>query len=306
VRRPLAIALLALCAAGCGSGGHEAATTATVAPKPLPSFATARAKTLAAGTARFRETAAIDVGGNELKAYDRGTVALDGSRAHIYKLSAGTSIPGEVIVVGDVVYSNENVQAAMSSPDVKPWTKLDRRALTAGERASRPDELAHILAPVYLAYGARAVRLDRRVSDGALYWARVDPVLALKRMPPAARAVVATAIHGDYPSKQFNVKFWIDAQDRIRPWLLVNVLDEIHKLIGEGHDIRGYFHWTLTDNFEWTEGWRLRFGLVELDPATQARTVRPSGRLYAEIARSNLLSQELRDAYGARPALSKS
>ena len=92
-----------------------------------------------------------------------------------------------------------------------------------------------------------------------------------------------------------------DAQDRIRPWLLVNVLDEIHKLIGEGHDIRGYFHWTLTDNFEWTEGWRLRFGLVELDPVTQARTVRPSGRLYANIARSNALSEEVRDAYRSHP-----
>ena len=216
MRRTLAIALLALGAAGCGSGGHQAATTTSVAQKPLPSFAAARAKTLAARTARFNETAAIDVGGNQIKAYDRGTVALDGSRAHIYKLSAGTSIPGEVIVAGDVVYSNENVQAAMSSPDVKPWTKLDRRALTAAERASRPDELAHVLAPVYLAYGARAVQLDRRVADGALYWARVDPTLALKRMPPAARAAVATAIHGDYPSKQFNVKFWIDSKERIR------------------------------------------------------------------------------------------
>ncbi len=83
-----------------------------------------------------------------------------------------------------------------------------------------------------------------------------------------------------------------DAQDRIRPWLLVNVIEELHKLIGEGHDIRGYFHWTLTDNFEWTEGWRLRFGLFELNPATQERTIRSSGRLYREIVRANQLTSQ--------------
>jgi len=57
----------------------------------------------------------------------------------------------------------------------------------------------------------------------------------------------------------------------------------------------------LTDNFEWTEGWNLRFGLVKLDPETQERTIRDSGRLYAEIARSNGLSPALTQAYQASP-----
>ena len=89
-----------------------------------------------------------------------------------------------------------------------------------------------------------------------------------------------------------------DAQDRIRPWLIVNAVKELHQLIAEGHDIRGYFHWTLTDNFEWTEGWHLRFGLVALDTATQERTMRNSGRLYSEIARGNGLSPEMIAKYG--------
>jgi beta-glucosidase len=88
-----------------------------------------------------------------------------------------------------------------------------------------------------------------------------------------------------------------DAKDRIRPWLIVNVVKELHKLIQEGHDIRGYFHWTLTDNFEWTEGWNLRFGLVQLNPETQERTIRNSGRLYAEIARNNALTPELAETH---------
>lgn len=90
-----------------------------------------------------------------------------------------------------------------------------------------------------------------------------------------------------------------DAHDRIRPWLIVNALKELHQLVAEGHDIRGYFHWTLADNFEWTEGWHLKFGLVALDPATQERTMRKSGQLYSKIARTNALSAAMIAEYGS-------
>lgn len=88
-----------------------------------------------------------------------------------------------------------------------------------------------------------------------------------------------------------------DAQDRLRPWLIVNAVRELHSLIKEGHDIRGYFHWTLTDNFEWAEGWKLRFGLVALDPVTQQRTMRPSWYLYREVVRQNGLTRGMVDRY---------
>jgi beta-glucosidase len=88
-----------------------------------------------------------------------------------------------------------------------------------------------------------------------------------------------------------------DAQDRLRPWLLVNALRELHAALGDGLDIRGYFHWTLTDNFEWNDGWNLRFGLVELDPTTQQRTMRESGRLFGTIAKHNGIPAELIKRY---------
>ena len=92
-----------------------------------------------------------------------------------------------------------------------------------------------------------------------------------------------------------------DARDRIRPWLLVNALKEVHAARQEGIDIRGYFHWSLTDNFEWNDGWNLRFGLVELDPATQKRTTRESGRLFATVARQNGIPSELVKRYSGTP-----
>ena len=71
-------------------------------------------------------------------------------------------------------------------------------------------------------------------------------------------------------------------------------LRELHGLIAQGYDIRGYLHWTLTDNFEWNEGWTLRFGLVALDPETQHRTMRSSAKLFSEIVRGNGLAVPVR------------
>lgn len=84
-----------------------------------------------------------------------------------------------------------------------------------------------------------------------------------------------------------------DAADRLRPWLIVRAAEELHAALAEGLDVRGYFHWSLVDNFEWAEGWRMRFGLVNLDIETQTRTLRPSARLYGAIASANALSPAL-------------
>ena len=65
----------------------------------------------------------------------------------------------------------------------------------------------------------------------------------------------------------------------------------------QNYPVKGYYHWTFTDNFEWAEGWTLRFGLIELDPETQARTPRPSADLYAAVAKGNAITPEMLDAY---------
>jgi beta-glucosidase len=84
-----------------------------------------------------------------------------------------------------------------------------------------------------------------------------------------------------------------DDDDRIRPWLISRAVQELDGLLRRNFDVRGYFHWTLTDNFEWSEGWKLRFGLASLNRETQERTLRPSASLYARIAASNGALPEL-------------
>jgi beta-glucosidase len=96
-----------------------------------------------------------------------------------------------------------------------------------------------------------------------------------------------------------------DSDDDQRPRALLLHLYQMWLAMQGNLPIEGYYHWTLVDNFEWAEGWTLRFGLIELDPETQARTRRPSADLYAAIARGNAITPELIDTYApeARPVL---
>lgn len=89
-----------------------------------------------------------------------------------------------------------------------------------------------------------------------------------------------------------------DADDDQRPRWLLAYLAALQTEIAAGADVRGYFHWTLVDNFEWNEGWSLRFGLIALDPHTQTRTPRPSAALYSAIARANALPPRQPAAHG--------
>jgi beta-glucosidase len=66
-------------------------------------------------------------------------------------------------------------------------------------------------------------------------------------------------------------------------------LSAVHRAIADGADVRGYFLWSLLDNFEWAYGYGKRFGIVHVDFASQRRTPKDSARWYAEvIARGGL------------------
>jgi beta-glucosidase len=60
-----------------------------------------------------------------------------------------------------------------------------------------------------------------------------------------------------------------------------------HRAIADGADLRGYFVWSLLDNFEWALGYSKRFGLVHVDYETLERTPKDSARWYAEVTRAN-------------------
>ena len=68
---------------------------------------------------------------------------------------------------------------------------------------------------------------------------------------------------------------------------LSRYLRALGRTIDAGVDVRGYFHWSLTDNFEWAEGYQHRFGLVHVDFQTQERTIKDSGYWYRDVIATN-------------------
>lgn len=64
-------------------------------------------------------------------------------------------------------------------------------------------------------------------------------------------------------------------------------LGGVQRGLGEGLPFKGYFHWSLMDNFEWAAGYSQRFGLVHVDYATQRRTLKDSAKWYARLAAGN-------------------
>jgi beta-glucosidase len=77
--------------------------------------------------------------------------------------------------------------------------------------------------------------------------------------------------------------------DRQRIDYLDGYLDAAARAITKGVDLRGYFAWSLLDNFEWAHGYAHRFGIVHVDFATQERLVRESGHFWSEMARTGQL-----------------
>jgi beta-glucosidase len=74
-----------------------------------------------------------------------------------------------------------------------------------------------------------------------------------------------------------------DHKDQYRQWWLEETIIAMERALSDGVDIRGYFHWSLLDNFEWKYGWWPKFGLVAVDREHgMKRTVRPSARWYAK------------------------
>jgi beta-glucosidase len=76
-------------------------------------------------------------------------------------------------------------------------------------------------------------------------------------------------------------------EDPLRVDYLRKHIRAVHTAIQQGADIRGYYVWSLFDNFEWAHGYSKRFGLIHIDYETQKRTLKTSAHLYSEVIASN-------------------
>ena len=120
-----------------------------------------------------------------------------------------------------------------------------------------------------------------KFSPESLYWA---PRLVHQLWHP--KQILITE-NGCAATDQLTTDGAIEDTDRIL--YLRNYLQQLQRATAEGVPVKGYFHWSLMDNFEWADGYKSRFGLIYVDFATQKRTPKLSASLYAEIAKNNCM-----------------
>jgi len=132
--------------------------------------------------------------------------------------------------------------------------------------------------------------------------------LFAKRTPPKDAELSDTGFIANDPpgiyqalkwAKQFGLPIIItengieNADDALRRRYIVQHLHQVWRAVNFNWGIKGYFYWTLVDNFEWDRGWTQRYGLWELDIASQARRKRPSVDMYAAICKTNGIASEM-------------
>lgn len=167
-----------------------------------------------------------------------------------------------------------------------------------------PDDLPRIAAPIdFLGvnYYTRAV-VRHSPSAGLLHAAHVQPegneYSDMWEIYPPGLYELLTRVYADYrPACMYITENGIPVPDVLTPdgqvhdprrtRYLRDHIAQVHRAIQAGVPMRGYFVWSLMDNFEWAHGYNMRFGLVYVDYATLKRTIKDSGLWYARAVREN-------------------
>lgn len=188
--------------------------------------------------------------------------------------------------------------------------QADTSAITGWDFV-RPGDEKIIAAPVDLLginyYTPTVVDAGEPVA-GPSAWPGCDDVVFVPQPGPATamgwaidaqglRAVLHR-LHDEHPElplmitengAAFDDRMGVDGgiRDDDRIAYLRDHLAVVHEAIAAGVDVRGYFVWSLLDNFEWSYGYSKRFGIVHVDYATQARVLKDSAHWYREVISAN-------------------
>jgi beta-glucosidase len=215
--------------------------------------------------------------------------------------------------------------ATGSAKDVSAANRLDaylnRQFLDPVLLGETPSEMPEMFGSAWHEWTADELRQVRQPLDfvGINYYLKLDVCDDPLAGPPRARIVLTpncprTATDWEiYPSGLTGILEWIKSRygdlplyitengaafddtvlpngvvnDHSRVEYVDNHLRAARKAIDAGVDLRGYFLWSLLDNFEWQSGYSKRFGIVHVDFDTQRRTPKASSQFYSNIIRSN-------------------
>jgi len=193
------------------------------------------------------------------------------------------------------------VEALRSAPGDFPvgltLSMTDYQAVPGGEE--RRDRMRRDNEDLYLHatsgddfVGVQCYTRMRVGPDGVLPPERGVPVtqMGYEYWPQAVEATVRRAweVTGGTPVVVTENGISADA-DTERVAFVTEALAAVQLCLADGIDVRGYFYWSLMDNFEWVLGYVPRFGLVEVDPVTFERRPKPSAAWFGSVARENAL-----------------
>ena len=136
----------------------------------------------------------------------------------------------------------------------------------------------HLSPPLPASFPAHAVVVAHRRA-GDLYWAprHAAKLWGIENLFITENGTSAA----DMPGPDGHI------YDLDRVMYLRNCLGQLARATEEGVPVRGYFHWSLLDNFEWADGYKTRFGLVHVDYSTLKRTPKLSADFYREVIARN-------------------
>jgi beta-glucosidase len=191
------------------------------------------------------------------------------------------------------------VTALRAAPGVFPvgltLSMTDYQALAGGEE--RLDRMRHDSEDVFLEACAGddfvGVQCYTRMRIGPNGVLPPEPGVPVTQMgyeywPQAVEATVRRAwdVTGGIPVvvTENGISTLVDAE---RVAFVTEALGAVQRCLADGIDVRGYFYWSLMDNFEWVLGYGPRFGLVEVDPATFERRPKPSAAWFGSVSRAN-------------------
>lgn len=124
-----------------------------------------------------------------------------------------------------------------------------------------------------------------------------DPMAPLEAMP---RGIYSTLMR---VAQRYKKPIYVtetgteqDDEPRGAAWV-VQTLAETRHAIKDGADVRGYFSWSLMDNYEWNHGMNMKFGLYAVHPQTKERALRDAGEVFAEISKTRDVTADLEKKY---------
>jgi beta-glucosidase len=129
----------------------------------------------------------------------------------------------------------------------------------------------------------------RGYPEGGLHWLKITPQSMYWAVRFAAEVFGVKSFYMTESGATFDddINPAGEVIDLHRREYLRSHLLEVHRAMTEGYGVRGYFLWSLLDNFEWAEGFEKRFGIVHVAFDTQRRTPKLSSRWYCEVIRNN-------------------